>query len=134
MARITGVGGVFLRSPDPKRLAQWYADHLGAPLTDWGGVNFLWTDEVPAGTGSTAWSTFPADTKYFGAAEQGQAPQAVMINYRVDDLKGLLEALAAADVWIDPKRDDSEYGRFAWIRDCDGNRVELWEPLPVMQS
>jgi len=131
MARVTGIGGVFLRSPDPKRLAQWYADRLGFPLTAWGGVSFEWTDEVPPGTGTTAWSTFAADTEYFG---EGQ--QAVMINYRVDDIDALLEALAAADVWIDPKRDDSEFGRFAWIRDCDGNRVELWQPLaenPVEQ-
>ena len=123
MARVTGVGGVFLRSPDPKRLAQWYADHLGVPLTEWGGANFVWSDEIPAGTGSTAWSTFPDDTAYFG-----EGKQAVMVNYRVDDLEGLLEALAAKYVWIDPKRENAEYGRFAWIRDCDGNRVELWEP------
>ncbi len=124
MARVTGVGGVFLRSSDPKRLAQWYADHLGVKLTEWGGATFEWSDEVPAGTGATAWSTFPADTAYFG---EGQ--QAVMINYRVDDIDALLQALAAANVWIDPRRDDSDFGRFAWIRDCDGNRVELWQPV-----
>jgi predicted enzyme related to lactoylglutathione lyase len=75
-------------------------------------------------TGMTAWSAFPQDTSYFG---EGQ--QQVMINYRVDDLDALLASLTAAGVWIDPKRDDASYGRFAWIKDCDGNRVELWQPL-----
>lgn len=123
MARVTGIGGVFLRSPDPKALTQWYADHLGIALTDYGGINFLWSDEVPAGTGMTVWSAFPHDTTYFG-----DGPQTVMINYRVDDLDALVAGLEAKGVWIDPKRDDSDYGRFAWIRDRDGNRVELWQP------
>ena len=123
MARVTGIGGVFLRSKDPKRLSAWYIEHLGLPATEWG-VSFDWKDEVPAGTGQTAWSTFPQDTEYFGAAEQQ-----MMINYRVDDLDALLEKLAAAGVWIDPKRQDEGYGKFAWIKDCDGNRVELWQPL-----
>ncbi len=128
MARVTGIGGVFLRSKDPKALTAWYAEHLGFTVSEYGGVTFEWSDEVPAGTGSTTWSTFPADTKYFGeAADAG--PQAVMINYRVDDLDALLETLGAAGVWIDPKREDASYGKFAWIRDCDGNRVELWQPL-----
>jgi len=124
MARVTGIGGVFLRSKDPKRLSAWYAEHLGMQPTEWG-VTFAWTDEVPAGTGSTAWSTFPEDTKYFG-----EGAQRTMINYRVDDLDALLEHLQAAGVTIDPKRDDADYGKFAWIVDCDGNRVELWQPLP----
>jgi len=124
MARVTGIGGVFLRSKDPKRLSAWYVEHLGMPATDWG-VSFDWTDQVPPGTGSTAWSTFPDDTKYFG-----EGAQRTMINYRVDDLDALLEQLQAAGVTIDPKRDDSDYGKFAWIVDCDGNRVELWQPLP----
>ena len=72
----------------------------------------------------TAWSAFPVDTQYFG---EGQ--QAAMINYRVDDMDALLTALSAAGVWIDPKREDHSYGRFAWIKDCDGNRLELWQPL-----
>ena len=123
MARVTGIGGVFLRSKDPKRLSAWDIEHLGLPATEWG-VSFDWKDEVPAGTGQTAWSTFPQDTEYFGAAEQQ-----MMINYRVDDLDALLEKLAAAGVWIDPKRQDEGYGKFAWIKDLDGNRVELWQPI-----
>ena len=127
MARVTGVGGVFLRSADPKRLAEWYAEFLGVELTKYGGVTFSWTDEVPPGTGMTIWSAFAQDTNYFGEGSGG-APQQVMINYRVDDMDELLTALQAAGIWIDPKRDDSEYGRFAWIKDCDGNRIELWQP------
>jgi predicted enzyme related to lactoylglutathione lyase len=93
------------------------------PVTEWG-ASFDWKDEVPAGTGATAWSTFADDTKYFG-----DDPRQAMINYRVDDLDGLLTQLAAAGVWIDPTRQDEGYGKFAWIKDCDGNRVELWQPL-----
>jgi len=122
MARVTGVGGVFLKSKDPKALAKWYVDHLGVKLNEWGGASFEWTDEVPKGTGATAWSTFPEASDYFG-----EGSQAMMINYRVDDLDALLAQLEAAGVWIDPKRDDS-FGKFAWIKDLDGNRVELWEP------
>lgn len=124
MARVTGVGGVFLRSSDPKRLGQWYAEHLGVVLNDWGGATFSWTDEVPATTGMTVWSAFPQDSAYVG-----EASQPVMINYRVDDLDALLQALTGAGVWVDAKREDSSFGRFAWIKDCDGNRVELWQPL-----
>jgi len=123
MARVTGVGGVFLRTADPKATAKWYADNLGITLSDYGGASFSWKDDEPDG-GMTAWSTFPQDTKYFG-----ESAQPFMINYRVDDLDGLVEKLTAAGVWIDPKREDHEYGKFAWIKDCDGNRVELWQPV-----
>jgi predicted enzyme related to lactoylglutathione lyase len=124
MARVTGIGGVFFKSRDPKALTAWYAEHLGIQLNDWGGAAFLWSDEVPPTTGTTAWSIFPADTKHFGPGDQS-----AMINYRVDDLDGLLAKLEAAGVSIDPKREDASFGRFAWIVDPDGNRVELWQPL-----
>ena len=127
MARVTGIGGVFLRSSDPKRLARWYAEQLGIVLMDGTSAMLAWTDEVPAGTGMTTWSAFPHETSYFGAEKA--VPQQTMVNYRVDDMDGLLAKLEAAGVWIDPKRDDASYGRFAWIQDCDGNRLELWQPL-----
>ena len=124
MARVTGIGGIFFRGRDPKALAAWYAQHLGVQVTEWGGAQFLWSDEVPPTTGSTAWSLFPADTKYFGPGNQSS-----MVNYRVDDLDALLTQLAAAGVSIDPKRENASYGRFAWITDPEGNRLELWQPL-----
>ena len=124
MARVTGIGGIFLRARDPKALSHWYANNLGVKLSDYGGATFLWTDEVPATTGMTTWSLFPSDTNYFGSPTQ-QA----MVNYRVDDLDELLVQLKAAGVTIDPKREDADYGRFAWITDPEGNRIELWQPL-----
>jgi predicted enzyme related to lactoylglutathione lyase len=128
MARVTGIGGIFLRARDPKALSAWYAQNLGIALSDYGGATFLWSDEVPATTGSTTWSLFPENTKYFGPGTES-GPQAAMVNYRVDDLDALLEQLKAAGVTIDPKREDASYGRFAWIVDPEGNRVELWQPL-----
>jgi predicted enzyme related to lactoylglutathione lyase len=124
MARVTGIGGVFLKARDPKALSAWYAKHLGMKLSDYGGATFEWTDEVPEGTGTTAWSLFKDDSDYFGSSGQR-----AMINYRVDDLDGMLAQLKEAGVWIDPKQDDYDFGRFAWIQDPEGNRVELWEPL-----
>jgi predicted enzyme related to lactoylglutathione lyase len=128
MARVTGIGGIFLRARDPKSLNAWYTKHLGIQLSEYGGATFLWTDEVPATTGSTTWSLFPEDTKYFGPGDE-RGPQQVMVNYRVDDLDALLAQLATEGVTIDPKREDADYGRFAWIVDPEGNRIELWQPL-----
>ena len=116
MPRVTGIGGVFFKSANPDRLYEWYEKHLGMARGE-GGV--LFRDDP----GTTVWAVFPASTKY---VEPSTAP--FMLNYRVDDLDGMLEKLRAEGVDIDPKREDYEYGRFAWIRDPDGNRIELWEP------
>ena len=124
MARVTGIGGVFLKAKDPKALTAWYAKNLGIQVADYGGASMLWSDEVPAGTGQTAWSLFPENTKHFGTG-----PQTAMVNYRVDDLDGILAQLEAAGATIDPKREDADYGRFAWATDPEGNRFELWQPL-----
>jgi predicted enzyme related to lactoylglutathione lyase len=118
--RVIGVGGVFLKSPDKKKLQSWYQDHLGVPQ----GSMFHWrAHDNPEVEHLTVWSAFPADTNYF-------APSAApfMINYIVDDLDALLAKLKSSGVEINPKREDSEYGRFAWVFDPDGNKIELWEP------
>lgn len=128
VARVTGVGGVFVRSPDPAALATWYARHFGIPTERYGGATFRWIDGATEGTpGSTTWAPFPADTAYFGSRDQ-QA----MINFRVDDLEGLLAELRAAGVEVIDTIDDCEYGRFGWCIDLDGNRVELWQPAEGM--
>jgi predicted enzyme related to lactoylglutathione lyase len=124
MARVTGIGGIFLKARDPKALEAWYAQHLGIQLASWGGAVFQWSDEVPAGTGQTAWSLFPETAKNFGSETQR-----AMVNYRVDDLATLLTQLEAAGVPIDPDRQSAEYGHFAWITDPEGNRLELWQPI-----
>ena len=123
MKRVTGLGGVFLKVRDPKAMYAWYERHLGIKGGEYGG-EFRWRDhDSPEKEGLTVWSFFPPDTKYF---EPSTAP--VMLNYRVDDLDALLEALRAEGVTIAPKREDYEYGRFAWIMDPEGNKIELWEP------
>jgi predicted enzyme related to lactoylglutathione lyase len=119
MARALGIGGVFLKARDPKALAAWYAKHLGITEQEGGSLVF----DGPASFGMTVFAHFPADTTYFGAGSQ-QA----MVNFRVEDLEALLTELAAAGVVIDPDRQDYPYGRFAWIEDPEGNRVELWQP------
>jgi predicted enzyme related to lactoylglutathione lyase len=123
MQRVTGIGGVFFKAEDPERMYQWYEEHLGIKRED-GYVSFRWRDDRnPDEQGLTAWAIFSKGSNYFDPSRA-----AFMINYRVDDLDGLLEALRAAGVEIDPKREDYDYGRFAWITDPEGNKIELWEP------
>jgi predicted enzyme related to lactoylglutathione lyase len=125
MKRVTGIGGIFFRTNDLERTAAWYERHLGIPVDpEHGSAMFRATDDAK-GDAITVWSLFDGGTEYFGPSGQ-----AFMVNYRVDDLDALLETLRAEGVEIDPKREDHEYGRFAWIVDCDGNRVELWETTP----
>ena len=121
MAKSVGFGGVFLKARDPKALAKWYATHFGIPDQGGGSLAF----DGPESTGMTVFAHFPLDTKYFG-----EGAQQAMVNLRVDDLDALLGQLAEAGVRIDPKRDDAPYGKFAWIWDLEGNRVELWQAPP----
>lgn len=125
MKRVTGIGGIFFKADNPKQMYDWYQKHLGIdPIPGGSCAMFDWRDaENPDQKGSTVWSINPRDTTYFGAG-----PQTFMMNYRVENMDALLEALKAEGVQIDPKRDDSEFGRFAWIVDPEGNRIELWEP------
>ena len=122
MAKAVGIGGIFLKARDPKALAQWYATHFGIPDQGGGSLGF----DGPASMGMTVFAHFPLDTAYFG-----EGAQPAMVNFRVDDLDALLGQLAEAGVRIDPKRDDAPYGKFAWIWDPEGNRVELWQPPPA---
>jgi predicted enzyme related to lactoylglutathione lyase len=117
MAKVVGVGGVFFKAQDPGKLRQWYEHHLGIKASPEG---MMFTDGGPI-----VFSIFPATTTYLGPSRSQ-----FMVNLRVDDLNALLEKLKADGVEIDPKREDAPYGRFAWIIDPEGNRVELWEPLP----
>jgi predicted enzyme related to lactoylglutathione lyase len=124
MARVTGVGGVFFKSKgDGKTLAAWYQKHLGMQLEDWGGAILKWPEDKQEDKGLTVWSVAKSDSKWFNPSEAQ-----FMINYRVDDLDELLSQLRAADVELvgEPQSDDN--GKFAWIMDPDGNKVELWEP------
>ncbi|MGC1463400.1 MAG: VOC family protein [Terracidiphilus sp.] len=121
MAKATGVGGVFLKSRDPQALAAWYATHLGIPTQDGGSLAF----DGPESTGMTVFAPFPHETTYFG-----DGPQTFMLNFRVDDLDALLAQLSHAGVRVDPNRESHAYGHFAWIWDPEGNRIELWQPLP----
>jgi len=123
MARAVGVGGVFLKAQDPKALSAWYAKHFGIAPAEETSLFF----DGPSAVGMTVFAHFPRDTEYFGPGAQ-QVPQQAMVNLRVDNLDEMLAQLAAAGVSIDPKREDYPYGRFAWIVDPEGNRVELWEP------
>lgn len=124
MARITGIGGVFFKSKgDPVALAAWYHTHLGMPLEPWGGAALRWPDDGAADKGVTAWSVAKPDTKWFAPSDAS-----FMINYRVDDLDGLLANLRATGVAIQQGPESHENGKFAWIVDPDGNKVELWEP------
>ena len=123
MKRVTGLGGVFFKCKDPQSMYDWYEKHLGIQR-EHGNVLFKWLEaENPEKEGMTVWALFPENTKYFGP---GKAP--FMMNYRVENLDELLKTLRAEGVQVDDKVDDYDYGKFGWITDPEGNRIELWEP------
>jgi catechol 2,3-dioxygenase-like lactoylglutathione lyase family enzyme len=119
MARATGIGGVFFKVPDPARTRAWYAEHLGLAADDFG-CTF-----APDGNALalTIWSPFKADSDYFGSGNQR-----FMVNFRVDDLDALLAELAAKGIACVGEPMDESYGKFGWIVDCDGHKIELWQP------
>jgi predicted enzyme related to lactoylglutathione lyase len=124
MKRVTGIGGIFFKSKDPDTLREWYRDHLGIESDGANGASFPWREaDNPDREGLTIWSAFPDNTRYF---DPSNAP--FMINYRVANLDWLLAQLREEGVTVDPKIEEYEYGRFAWIMDPEGNRIELWEP------
>ena len=124
MARVTGVGGIFFKSTgDHAALAAWYQKHLGLQLEPWGGAILKWPEDRADDKGLTVWHVAAKDTKWFSPSNAS-----FMVNYRVDNLDEMLGQLRAAGVQVvgDPQSDDN--GKFAWIMDPDGNKVELWEP------
>ena len=125
MKRVTGIGGIFFEAKDPAALGAWYKRHLGIDVQPWGGAAFDWSDAGNPGGGTTAWSVFAAGSDPFAP---GRAP--FMINYRVHDLAALLQALRDEGCDVLDKTDDGEYGKFGWVIDPEGNKVELWEPPP----
>ncbi|HJU42402.1 MAG TPA: VOC family protein [Vicinamibacterales bacterium] len=125
--RVTGIGGIFIKARDPKTLAAWYTDNLGVPRPN-GPIPplFRWRDhDNPNSVGTTVWAMFNANTKYFAPST---AP--FMINYRVNNLDGLLARLRAAGVTIEGKAVEDFNGKFGWVMDPEGHKIELWEPKP----
>lgn len=122
MKRVTGIGGVFIRAKDPAKLRSWYKTHLGIDVQAWGGAAFRWVDSVGAPVkGTTTWTV--NDGSYFAPSNAS-----FMINYRVADLHQLLKALREEGCNVLEKVDESEFGKFGWVIDGEGNKVELWQP------
>jgi predicted enzyme related to lactoylglutathione lyase len=125
MARITGIGGVFFKSKsDHKQLAAWYARHLGLRLEEWGGAILKWPEDKAEDRGVTVWHVAEKNSEWFSPSESS-----FMINYRVDDLDELLTQLRRDGVPIVKGPESDENGRFAWLLDPDGNKIELWQPM-----
>jgi predicted enzyme related to lactoylglutathione lyase len=125
MAKITGVGGVFFKSKgDGAALAAWYRKHLGMSLEDFGGAILKWPDDKAEDQGLTVWHVAEKDSKWFSPSSSR-----FMINYRVDDLAGLVAQLRSAGIEIIQGPESHENGKFAWLLDPEGNKVELWEPM-----
>lgn len=123
MERVQGIGGLFFKASDPQALGAWYRDHLGIDVQSWGGAAFPWAEQDRADSASTIWSPFKADTTYFEPSKAS-----FMVNFRVRDLDAMLAQLRAAGCDVDDRIEDSEFGRFGWVMDPEGNRVELWQP------
>jgi predicted enzyme related to lactoylglutathione lyase len=123
MKKVTGLGGVFFKCDDPKAMNEWYAKNLGLPAGEYG-ATFEWRQgDDPSKKGSTTWSTFPQDTKYFNPSAKP-----FMINYRVEDLVSMVEELKKESVTIIDEIADYDYGKFVHVLDPEGNIIELWEP------
>ncbi len=124
MKRVTGIGGIFFKSQDPKKLKGWYQEHLGITPDAEGYIHFEWREkDDPDRVGYTVWGPFSHDTDYFNPSTKP-----FMFNFRVANLDKLLEQLRKEGVQVDDKVEEYDLGKFGWIMDPDGNRVELWEP------
>jgi predicted enzyme related to lactoylglutathione lyase len=124
MKRVTGIGGIFFKAKDPKALQAWYKEHLGVDVQDWGGVTFDWMGAggKPVGK-ATAWRIAPENDESFEPSKAS-----FIVNYLVDDLTVLLKVLREEGCNVIGEFDEGEYGKFGWIIDPEGNKVELWEP------
>jgi predicted enzyme related to lactoylglutathione lyase len=126
MQRVTGIGGVFFQAKNAESLRAWYKQHLGIDVQAWGGVAFAWADsDGKPVAGTTAWAIH----EHTGT-DYAPSSSPFMVNYRVHDLRALLAALKAEGCNVLEKVDESEYGKFGWVIDPEGNKVELWEPPP----
>lgn len=126
MKRVTGLGGLFFKTRDPKEILDWYRRHLGIESEEWGGFAFRWLEpDQPEETGCTVWAAFPDDTQHFAPSEHSY-----MVNFRVDDLEGTIAALRSEGVEVVGEIEQHDNGKFAWILDPEGRKVELWEPVP----
>ncbi|SRX52667.1 VOC family protein [Aequorivita sp. CIP111184] len=119
--RVTGIGGIFFKTKDPDKTRDWYKTHLGFDTNDYGST-FNWQNENGEKC-TTQWSPFKADTKYFAPSEKE-----FMMNYRVENLEELLKVLKEEGVTIVGEMETYDYGKFGWILDPEGNKIELWEP------
>lgn len=124
MKRVTGIGGVFFKCKDPKKVTEWYHKHLGLDTNPYG-ATFEWYESPDSTTkAQTQWTPFPETTKYFEPSQQD-----FMINYRVENLKALVEELKKEGVTIVDKIESYDYGKFVHILDGEGNKVQLWEAV-----
>lgn len=124
MKRVTGIGGIFFKATNPVELRAWYKKHLGVDVQDWGGAAFSWADSEGKPTaGTTVWCISGPDGEQFT-----QSKSNFMINYRVEDLEGVLNLLREEGCNVLEKSEDSDYGKFGWVIDPEGNKVELWQP------
>ena len=121
-SRVTGIGGMFFKSKNPSQIKDWYAKHLGFDANEYG-VSFAWKDEDGKDC-TTQWSAFKEDTKYFEPSQKD-----FMFNYRVENLEELLKILSEEGVTIIGQMETYDYGKFGWILDPEGNKIELWEPI-----
>ena len=119
MQRVVGVGGIFFKARNPEALRAWYRTHLGIDVQEWGGTTFPWN----RADGMTVWSISPEASETFGPSRSS-----FMVNYVVEDLHAVLEALRSEGCEVDAKVDESDFGKFGWVMDPEGNRIELWQP------
>ena len=126
MQRVIGIGGIFFKAKDPEKLGAWYKKHLGIDVQDWGGASFTEGAQeqlTPKRQAYIVWSPFNAETEYFAPSTKE-----FMINFRVHNLDEVLAALRSEGVQVEEKTDGSEFGKFGWVIDPEGNKLELWEP------